>query len=146
MKKTLIFFIIMVIGLTYSLTRPTTYKEEYINNEAAKYRNSLLNTYKQNGDTISEELLENMVQDYIELSVKKNHGMEFGEALKTSVIVSAICFGGFFLVIFINRTHYGEFFGGYFSSDRITDDAEIYKRKAYYEHMKRIRNNFKRNK
>lgn len=146
MKKTLIFFIIMVVGLTYSFTRPTVYKEEYINNEAAKYRNSLLNSYEKTGDNISEELLDNMVQDYIELSVKKNNGMQFGEALKTSLIISVICFGGFFLIIFLRRAHYSEFFGGHFASGRITDNTELYKRKVRYDHMKRIRDAFLKNK
>lgn len=120
MKRFIIFFLIVVSIMTFSLTRSKEVDETNIvtTDEIEQYKQSLLNTYKKYGYTISETELNKNVQKYIDtqtsIAKSKASGMEFKQALKISLIVSSIFFILLFFLFHLKTAQYNEIFGNSF--------------------------------
>lgn len=115
MKKFLIFFIIMVSLMTLVLTSPkgTTNSPAVSNSEIENYRQRLISS----GYFNTEESINKAVNEYVELQTKvqesKRQGMSFGDALKTSIISSAIILGILFIIYQLKNAQYNELFGSH---------------------------------
>lgn len=116
MKKILILFIIMVSLMTFAFTRDKKVDETKVvtENEIIQYKQSLVEIYSKYGVNYTEEEIDEKAQEYKKLQISiaksKAEGMEFGEALRTSLITSAICFVVFGGLIFLRVAHYRELF------------------------------------
>lgn len=145
MKKLIIFFIIMVSILTFSLTRSRKVDEENVvtEEEITQYKESLINDLDKYGYNLTEEEITKQVENYkqIEISIAKSkaNGLEFGKALKMSLIISALCCGGLFLFVSLTKSHYREFFGMPYANS-----AELYNKKVSYDSFTRRREFFKK--
>lgn len=90
MKKTLIFFLILVCMITLVLMCPIIVLEHTVTeDEISEYKNSILNT---NGE-LSEETLNEMTNTYIKKNTKEKgieKGIPFIDSLKMAIILSSI--------------------------------------------------------
>lgn len=148
MKKIFIVFIIMVSLVTFYLTRDKKIDESNIvtQEEIEDYKQITIDLYNKYGWELTEEKLNEEIQDYISLEISeaksKAKGMEFRDAFKMSLILSGISCGAIFLCLYFSKLHYGELYGGHFANDRIDDDLEIAKRKAQRDFFEQTREHF----
>lgn len=126
-KIFIIIYIILLLLVSYSLTIPREIDENSIvsENDIQRYKSSLLEVYKKNGESITEEELEEAVQEYkaerIRLEKVSASGMSFGQALKNTTISSLIIFFVCYMMWFFKIAHRGELRGGHpFVGDETT--------------------------
>lgn len=127
MKKIIIFFIIMVSIMTFGLTRSREIDETKVvtEEELAEYKQILLDTCEKYGYDITDEEINKQIQYYKDMQIatakSTAEGMEFKEALKTSLIVCSICCIVLFIVFHLKNAQYNELFGSSFGSDNTND-------------------------
>lgn len=120
MKKFLIFFILMVSLMTFVLTslKGSTNNPAISNEKIEIYRESLVNS----GYFNSEESINKAINDYVETQTKvqesKKQGMSFKDALKISIITSAIILGVLFIIYQLKNAQYNELFNSHMRSER----------------------------
>ena len=148
MKKFFIIFIIITSLLTFYLTSDKKINESNIVTEAEieNYKQITIDIYNEYGWELTEEKLNEEIQDYISLEISeaksKAKGMEFRDAFRMSLIISGITCGAVFLYLYFSKLHDGELYGGHFAGDRIDDDLEIAKRKAQRDFFNQSREHF----
>ena len=95
---------------------------------------------------MTEKEINKKVQEYkdTQISIAKVNarGMDFKEAFKISLVVSAICCEGFYLYVSLKKMHYGELLGGHFGGDRVTDSTELMKRKMQLDFFDKTRESY----
>lgn len=106
-----ILFVIMVSLMTFSFTQDKKIDKENIvtQDDIENYKQTVINSYNKHGWYLSEKELNESIQQHIDSEIStaeiKAKGMEFGEALKTSLITSAICFAAFGIMSFFITAH-----------------------------------------
>ena len=130
MKKFFIFFIIMVSIITFALTRSGKINEEEVvsDTELKEYRNSLMINFKKYGYNLTEEEINQKVQEYketqINIAKSKAKGMDTKQAWKISLIISSISCVLLFGVFSLKEVKYNELFGSSFGSDNTNDNMK----------------------
>lgn len=128
MKKIIIFFIIIVSVMTFCLTRSKKINEENVVTDAElnEYRNSLIASFEKHGYYLTDEELNQKVQEYKELQISiaksKAKGMDTKKAFKTSLIVCSICCVVLFIILHLKNVQYNELLGSSFGSDNTNDN------------------------
>ena len=128
MRKFIIFFIILVSIMTFCLTRSNKINEENVvtDTELKEYRNSLISGLEEYGYHLTEEEINQKVQEYKEMQINiaksKAKGMDTKQALKISLIVCSLCYIILFVIIHFKNTQYNELFGSSFGSDNTNDN------------------------
>lgn len=107
MRKLLIVFIILVLIITFMLTRSNDKLNEPVvsDSELNSYRQRLITSGLYN----SEEDINEAVNSYVEMQTiiakEGQKGMSFGKALKVSVIISASTMLFIFVIIQFSNAH-----------------------------------------
>lgn len=134
-KIFIIVYIILVLIVSYSLTIPREIDENSIvsESEIARFKSSLLEVYEKNGESITEEKIEEAAQAYkaerIRVQKASVSGMSFREALNIITIVSLIIFFVLYMMWFFKLAHRGELRGGHpFVGDETTRQGRREKR------------------
>ena len=128
MRKFIIFFIIMVSIMTFCLTRSNKINEENVvtDVELNEYRNSLIVGFEKYGYHLTDEELNQKVQEYKEMQISiaksKAKGMDTKQALKISLIVCSVCCLVLFIIFHLKNAQYNELFGSSFGSDNTNDN------------------------
>ena len=128
MRKFIIFFIIMVSIMTFCLTRSNKINEENVvtDTELKEYWNSLISSFEKYGYHLTEEELNQKVQEYKEMQISiaksKAKGMDTKQALKMSLIVCSVCYIILFVIFHLKNAQYNELFGSSFGSDNTNDN------------------------
>ncbi len=112
MKKLIIFFIIMVLVTTLSMTKKTKKIEgrELTEQEIEEYRNSLIEGYKMHNIKYTEQALESQVNRYKSEQEKEKiiKGVSFAEAFPKGLKISAIVCVVVAFIFFIKGSYYNE--------------------------------------
>lgn len=113
--------------MTFCLTRSKEIDEGSVvtEEEIVQYRKSLIETYEKYGRKVTDEEINEQIQDYKEMKISmaksKAKGMDFSTALKTSVIVCFICCIVLFIIFHLKNAQYNELFGNSFGSNNTND-------------------------
>ncbi len=114
--------------MTFFLTRSNKIDEENIvtDTELIEYRNSLIATYEKYGYSVTEEEINQKVQEYEEMQISiaksKAKGMDTKQAFKTALIICSICCISLFVIFHLKNAQYSELFGNSFSRDNTNDN------------------------
>ena len=145
MKKLFIFFIIMVSLCTFALTRTKKFDENKVvsEEELTEYRIALETHFNASGRNLSEEEINNHLENYrqteISLAKSSSSGLEFGQALKISIIISVLSCAGLFIIITLTKSHYREFYGNPYASN-----TELYKEKLQRDFLENNKDLFQK--
>lgn len=117
MKRFIMLFIIIVPVMTFALTysNPVSEEEAVSQKELDEYRNIVVASSEKVGYQLTEKELDEKVQEYKETQIStvqsQNKGMDIKQAFKTSLILSALCCGGFFIIVSLRWAQHRERFG-----------------------------------
>lgn len=116
MKKVFILFGLMVLTMTFALTRPSKTQEHIVTDEEIEqYKNTIL----QDNNNVSNEQLNILIDNYVKVNTKTEKtkkGMELGEAFKISFITSSVFCIILFLLFSLKNAQYNEIFGSSFGN------------------------------
>ena len=130
MRKFIIFFIIMVSIMTFCLIRPNKINKENVVTDAElnEYRNSLIAGFEKYGYHLTDEELNQKVEEYKEMQINiaesRSKSMDTKQAFKTSLIVCSICCVILFVIFHLKNAQYNELFGNSFGSNNINDNMK----------------------
>lgn len=129
----IIFFIIIVSIMTFCLTRSTEINEDneeaiVTDTELKEYRNSLIANSKKYEHYLTEEEINQKVQEYKEMLINiakskaKTKGMDIKQALKISLIICSVFCLVLFVIFYLKNAQYNELLGSSFDSDNTNDN------------------------
>lgn len=108
MKKIILFCVILILAMTFAFTRPVKINEENFigNTELEGYRNMLVAVCEKYKYHLTEEQIDQEVQEYKERKIRIVKDREEGMDVIPALILSCITCGGLLIVgilVFLHR-------------------------------------------